>query len=119
MHRPVFPIMPYRSEIKNWSRVYREFKGCQSSESTVSLYPKGKRNQSPAKMRPTSVLFAFATTYSFRGQQPSDNLAQIAGTVSYEDSDHELTMFCILLAMSKVRSAVEPPAPQVMSQKEG
>ena len=28
-------------------------------------------------------------------------------------------MFCILLAMSKVRSAVEPPAPQVMSQKEG
>lgn len=28
-------------------------------------------------------------------------------------------MFCILLAMSRVRSAVEPPAPQVMSQKEG
>lgn len=29
------------------------------------------------------------------------------------------TMFCILLAISRVRSAVEPPAPQVMSQKAG
>ena len=28
-------------------------------------------------------------------------------------------MFCILLAMSSVRSAVEPPAPQVMSQNMG
>lgn len=29
------------------------------------------------------------------------------------------TMFCILAAMSRVRSAVVPPAPQVMSQKVG
>ena len=29
------------------------------------------------------------------------------------------TMFCILAAMSSVRSAVVPPAPQVMSQKVG
>ena len=28
-------------------------------------------------------------------------------------------MFCILAAMSRVRSAVVPPAPQVMSQKVG
>jgi hypothetical protein len=28
-------------------------------------------------------------------------------------------MFCILLAMSRVRAEVEPPAPQVMSQKAG
>ena len=28
-------------------------------------------------------------------------------------------MFCILAAMSSVRSAVVPPAPQVMSQKVG
>jgi hypothetical protein len=28
-------------------------------------------------------------------------------------------MFCILLAMSRVATAVEPPAPQVMSQKVG
>ena len=30
-----------------------------------------------------------------------------------------LTMFCILSAISSVSSAVEPPAPQVMSQKVG
>lgn len=29
------------------------------------------------------------------------------------------TWFCILVAMSSVTSAVEPPAPQVMSQKTG
>ena len=30
-----------------------------------------------------------------------------------------LTSFCILAAMSSVTSAVEPPAPHVMSQKSG
>lgn len=50
------------------------------------------------------------------------NTGPITTTTNYhhvQDGVPKLTMFCILLAMSRVTAEVDPPAPQVMSQNAG
>ena len=45
--------------------------------------------------------------------------AQVVYSSAVKLGSNRLTVFCILVAICRVRSAVVPPAPQVMSQKVG